>query len=63
LFATVAEQDMVAVPKPVTILGVMAPQVRPDGTMSVSVTAPVNPFDTLIVIVEVADEPELTAAG
>jgi hypothetical protein len=54
---------MVAVPKPVTTLGVMAPQVKPDGRMSVSVTAPVNPFDTLIVIVDVADDPELTAGG
>jgi hypothetical protein len=41
----------------------MAPQVRPDGTVSVSVTTPVNPFNAVMVIVEVADEPVLTAAG
>jgi len=63
LFATVAEQDTVAVPEPVTLLGVIAPHVSPDGTVSVRVTTPVNPFNALIVIVEVADEPVLTAAG
>ncbi len=63
MFATVAEQDTVAVPEPVTLLGVIAPHVSPDGTVSVRVTTPVNPFNALIVIVEVADEPVLTAAG
>jgi hypothetical protein len=63
LFATVAEQDTVAVPEPVTLVGVMAPQVRPEGTVSVSVTTPVNPFNAVIVIVEVAAEPVLTAAS
>jgi len=63
LFATVAEQDTVAVPEPVTLLGVIAPHVSPDGTVSVRVTTPVNPFNALIVIVEVADEPVLTEAG
>ena len=63
MFATVAEQDTVAVPEPVTLVGVMAPQVRPDGTVSVRDTTPVNPFTGVIVIVEVADEPALTAAG
>jgi hypothetical protein len=63
LFATVAEHDTVAVPEPVTLEGVIAPQVRPEGTVSVSVTTPVNPFTAEIVIVEEADEPALTAAG
>jgi hypothetical protein len=41
----------------------MAPQVRPEGTVSVRVTTPVNPFNAVMVIVEVADDPALTAAG
>ena len=52
-----------AVPEPVTLLGVIAPQVSPAGTVSVRVTTPVNPFRALMVIVEVADEPVFTAAG
>jgi hypothetical protein len=63
LFATVAEQETVAVPEPVTLVGVMAPQVRPEGTVSVRATTPVNPFNAVIVIIEVADEPVLTVAG
>jgi uncharacterized protein with PhoU and TrkA domain len=63
LLATVAEQETVAVPEPVTLVGVMAPQVRPDCMVSVSVTTPVNPFNAVMVIVEVADEPVSTAAG
>ncbi len=61
--ATVAEQDTVAVPEPVTELGVIAPQVRPAGTVSVRVTTPVKPFNAVIVMVEVADWPAFTAAG
>ncbi len=63
MFATVEEHDAVAVPEPVTLLGVIAPHVSPAGTVSVRVTTPVNPFSAVMVIVEVADEPELTAAG
>jgi hypothetical protein len=37
--------------------------VRPDGVLSVSETVPVNPLSAVIVIVEVADWPRLTAAG
>jgi len=47
----------------VTEPGVISPQVRPAGTVSVSVTTPVNPLTADIVIVEVADWPTLTAAG
>ena len=63
MLAAVAEQATVAVPEPVALLGVMAPHVRPDGTVSVRVTTPVNPFKAFMVIVEVADEPALTATG
>ena len=61
--ATVALQDTVAVPDPVTLLGLIAPQVRPAGTVSVRVTTPEKPFCAVTVIVEVADCPTLTAAG
>jgi hypothetical protein len=53
--AVVDEQEMVAVPEPVTVAGVMAPQVRPAGGVSVRVTTPVKPFTAVIVMVEVAD--------
>ena len=45
------------------LFGVMAPQVNPAGTVSVSDTVPVKPFSGAIVIVEVAEVPTLTAAG
>ena len=61
--ATVALQETVAVPEPVTVPGVIAPQVKPAGTVSVSVTTPANPFTAVIVIVDTADCPALTAAG
>lgn len=44
-------------PEPVTVLGVMAPHVKPDGTVSVRVTTPENPFNAVIVIVDVAEPP------
>ena len=56
-------QDRVAVPAPVTLFGVMAPQVRPPGTVSVRATIPENPFRAEMVMVEVALTPVLTAAG
>lgn len=43
--------------------GVIAPQVSPAGTVSVSVTTPANPLTAATVIVETADCPTLTAAG
>ncbi len=61
--ATVALHDTVAVPEPVTEPGVIAPQVRPAGTVSVNVTTPAKPFTAVIVIVEEADWTALTAAG
>ena len=50
-------QDSVAVPEPVILAGVMAPQVRPAGTVSVSVTIPANPFSAVTVTVEIAVAP------
>ena len=61
--ATVAVQETVAVPDPVMVLGVIAPQVRLDAGTSVRVAVPLNPFKAESVIVEVADWPALTAAG
>jgi len=56
-------QETVAVPEPVTVPGAIAPQVNPAGTVSVRVTTPENPFNAVIVIVDTADWPALTAAG
>ena len=55
--------DTDAVPDPVTVPGVIAPQVSPAGTVSVRVTTAENPLTAPIVIVETADCPALTAAG
>jgi hypothetical protein len=56
-------QDRVAVPDPVMLAGVIAPQVRLAGTVSVRLTTPANPFTAVTVIVEVAEVPTVTAAG
>ena len=61
--AVVDWQDTVAVPEPVTLVGEIAPQVRPLGTVSVRLTVPVNPLIAVTVIVEVADVLMTTAAG
>ena len=53
--AVVELHDTVAVPEPVTVPGVMLPQVSPAGTVSVNETAPAKPPCEVIVIVEVAD--------
>ena len=58
-----ALQETVAVPEPVTLLGVMAPQVRLVGTVSVMDTRLENPLRLVMVMVDVADWPALTAAG
>ena len=44
-------------PELVTLVGVIAPQVRFAGTVSVKLTVPVNPFTAETVIVEVAEVP------
>lgn len=61
--AVVELHDTVPVPEPATLLGVIAAQVRPDGTASVNDTVAVNPFWAVTVIVEVADWPAFTALG
>ena len=61
--AIVELHDTVAVPEPVTLRGLMAPQVKFAGTVSVRLTVPVNPLTAATVIVEVAETPALTAAG
>jgi hypothetical protein len=53
----------VAVPEVVMVFGVMAPHVRLAGTVSVRLTVPVNPFTGVMVIVDVAEVPTVTAAG
>jgi hypothetical protein len=59
----VALHETVAVPEPVTLFGVIVPQLRPDGEASLRLTIPENPFTDATVIVEVAKEPALTGAG
>ncbi len=54
---------MVAVPDPVRLPGVIDPQPSPDGTASVRVTMPVNPFSGVRVMVDVDDTPTLEAGG
>jgi len=57
------EQLRVAVPEPVIVLGVIAPQTKPAGTVSVRVLVPVNPLSPTTVMVDVADAVASTAAG
>ena len=60
-FAELQERE--AVPEPLTLPGVIAPHVRPLGTVSVRVTVPVNPFVAETVMVDMADCPTATPAG
>ena len=59
----VALQDTVAVPELDRLVGLMDPQVKPDGMLSVNETVPVNPFCAATVIVDVVLWPALTADG
>ena len=52
-----------AVPDPAMLVGVIAPQVSPNGIVSVRVTMPAKPFSAAIVIVELGDCPTFTGAG
>jgi hypothetical protein len=61
--AIVELQATVAVPEFVTLVGVIAPQIRLAGIVSVRLTVPVNPLTAETVIVEVAETPVVTAAG
>jgi hypothetical protein len=47
----------------VTLVGVIAPQVKLAGTVSVRLTVPVKPLTAAIVMVEVAEVPTVTDAG
>jgi hypothetical protein len=51
------------VPDPAIEAGVIAPQARPEGTMSLKPTVPAKPFTVATVIVDVADDPALAGAG
>jgi hypothetical protein len=57
LAAIVELHARVAVPELVTLIGVIVPQVRLAGTVSVRLTVPVNPLTAATVIVEVAEVP------
>jgi hypothetical protein len=63
LAAVLELQVSVAVPEFVMVLGVIAPQVRPAGTVSVRLTVPAKPFTAVTVIVEVSEPPTGTEAG
>jgi len=47
----------------VTLVGLIEPQVRLAGTVSVRLTVPVKPLTAVTVMVEAADVPTVTAAG
>jgi hypothetical protein len=55
LVAEAELHDRVAVPELVTLLGLIAPHVRPAGTASVRPTTPANPFCPVTVMVEVIE--------
>ena len=55
-----ALHDTVAVPEPVRLLGVIEPQTRPEGIVSVKLTVPVNLLRPVTVIVDVPEVPALT---
>ena len=65
MLATVELQETVAVAVggTATLPGVIAPQVRPAGTVSVRVTVPLNTPTAVTVMVELAEVPTVTAAG
>jgi len=52
--------ETAADPEPTMLLGVIAPQVRPDGTASVRATVPLKPLRLVMVTVAVPVEPALT---
>ena len=59
----VALHETVAVPDPIMLLGIIDPQVRPDGIVSVRDTVPENPFSADTVMVDVPDCPALIGVG
>jgi len=59
----VALHEIVAVPDPVMLLGVMVPHVSPVGIVSLRLTDPAKWFTAVRVIVELAELPVLIGAG
>jgi hypothetical protein len=55
----VALHETVAMPDPVTLPGLIEPQTRPEGTVSVKVTVPENLLIAVTVIVDVPEAPAL----
>ncbi len=58
-----ALHETVAMPEPATLPGVIEPQTRPEGTLSVRVTVPANLLIAVTVIVDVPETPALTVTG
>jgi len=61
--ATEALQDTFAEPEPLTFAGMMAAQVRPEGTLRVRLVVPAKPFRAAMVIVEFTDDPAFVTTG
>jgi hypothetical protein len=59
----VALHDTIAEPEPVTFVGVVAPQMRPDEVLTLKVTVPLNPLTGVTVTVELVDCPTFVGAG
>jgi hypothetical protein len=55
--------EIVALPEPMIVLGVMLPQASPDGTVSARLTVPPNWLIELIVTVVIAKLPAFTGPG
>jgi hypothetical protein len=55
-----ALHETVAVPEPVTLPGVIEPQTRPEGTLSVRITTPANLLTAATVTVDVLEALTLT---
>ena len=61
--AALALHETVAVPEPVRLEGLIDPQTRPDGTVSVRATTPLKWLIAVTVMVDVAELPALRGAG
>ncbi len=55
----VALHETVAAPEPIIVPGVIEPQTRPEGTLSVRVTVPANLLIAVTVMVDVPVAPAL----
>ena len=55
--------ETVAVPVFATLDGLIAPHVRPEGTVSVRETVPIKPLSAVTVIVDVVETPTFTELG